>query len=174
MGAETFNDEKARFRHWCEVCEAPSWFHQFTNKYDDYAYYFCNESTVESVGRFPFKRQVVSVCNNKKYTMENDEYSEGNHENAVPLEIEGIYDDEEEYTEKSNDRAFSTGWSVMKGGVKNWLHDMVYEVKGLVENQQINPMEAARLVAEQNDPNDRQLGRLLFTEYVRMTNEDLL
>ena len=71
-------------------------------------------------------------------------------------------------------KAFRTGWSVVKGGVKDWLHDMVYEVKDLVENQQINPMEAAQFVAEQNDPTDRKLGRLLFTEYVRMTNEDLL
>lgn len=82
MGA--WIDEKVRFWHWCEECGAPSWFHMFTNKYDEYAYYFCNTQIDDE-----------SVCNNEKYTMENDEYSEGNHENAVPLEIEGIYDDEE-------------------------------------------------------------------------------
>ena len=76
--------------------------------------------------------------------------------------------------QKSNDRAFRTGWSIIKGGVKGWLHDMVYEVKDLVENQQSHPMEAARFVAEQNDPTDRKLGRLLFAEYVRMSDEGLI
>ncbi len=80
----TWIDEKARFWHWCEKCNAPSWFHMFTNKYDEYTSYFCNTQIDDE-----------SVCNNEKYTMENDEYSEGNHENAVLLEIEGIYDDEE-------------------------------------------------------------------------------
>jgi len=65
-------DEKARFRHWCEMCEAPTWFHMFTNEYDEYAYYFCN------------------ICDNEKHTMENDDYSEGLHESAVPLEIESV------------------------------------------------------------------------------------
>ena len=63
---------------------------------------------------------------------------------------------------------------IIKGGVKGWLHDMVYEVKDLVENQQSHPMEAARFVAEQNDPTDRKLGRLLFAEYVRMSDEGLI
>ena len=76
--------------------------------------------------------------------------------------------------EKSNVQAFRTGWAVVKGGVKNQLLDMVYEVKDLVENQQVNAMEAARFVAEQNDPTDRRLGRLLFSEYVRMMDEGML
>ena len=70
MGA--WIDEKTRFRHWCEMCEAPSWFHMMTNKYDEYAYYFCN------------------ICDNEKHTMENDDYSEGLHESAVLLKIESV------------------------------------------------------------------------------------
>jgi Zn finger protein HypA/HybF involved in hydrogenase expression len=50
--------------HWCESCESPSWFHN--------AYYFCKE------------------CDLEKYSMENDDYSEGEHENAVPLKIECV------------------------------------------------------------------------------------
>ncbi len=92
MGA--WIDEKVRCWHWCEKCEAPSWFHMFTNKYDEYAYYFCETSSVETVGWWPFRFKTERICNNEKYTMENDEYSEGNHENAVPLKFEEIYDDE--------------------------------------------------------------------------------
>ena len=88
MGA--WIDEKTRYWHWCESCEAPSWFNLFINKYNEYAYYFCETEIRKTVGWWPFKREVVSVCKNEKYTMENDGYSEGLHENAVPLKIEGV------------------------------------------------------------------------------------
>jgi hypothetical protein len=58
--------------HWCESCESPSWFHKYFGKHDGYAYYFCKE------------------CDLEKYSMENDDYSEGEHENAVPLKIECV------------------------------------------------------------------------------------
>ena len=61
-----------RYWHWCESCESPSWFHEHFGKYDGYAYYFCKE------------------CDYEKYSMENDDYSEGEHENAVPLKIECV------------------------------------------------------------------------------------
>jgi len=80
-----------------------------------------------------------------------------------------------DFTDKwASEDSFDRAWSIVKGGVKGWLHDMVYEVKDLVENQQSHPMEAARFVAEQNDPTDRKLGRLLFAEYVRMSDEGLI
>ena len=86
----TWIDEKTRYWHWCEECKNPSWFHTFTNKYDGYTYYFCNTRTVETVGWWPFKREVETICNNEKHTMENDDYSEGEHESAVPLKIECV------------------------------------------------------------------------------------
>ena len=61
--------------------------------------------------------------------------------------------------------AFIVGWDLVKSEMSD-IAALVEEIRSLVENEQINPLEATHLVAESNYPNNRKAGHMLWQAYV--------